>query len=523
MLLEAKDLVITAGARTLMTINHLEIHEDDQIGIIGKNGAGKTTLLKVLAGLEPAEEGTIEHDGKVQYLPQLKEQEVNKSGGELTQQYIQKAFSKQTGLLLADEPTTHLDTKHIEWVEHSLKFWKGAYVIISHDRAFLDQVCTKIWEIDQEKLRVFKGNYRQLKEQKENEKNHHIQEYEKYQEKKQQLEKALEQKTEKANRATKKPKQTSNSEAKITGAKPYFAKKQKKLHQSAKGMETRLEKLEKVEKPFEEKPLKMTLPDQEKLKNKMLIQADSLEGKIADQYLWGRASFSIKSSDKVAIIGPNGSGKTTLLNRILNRADGVTISPACRIGYFKQDLSLLDENRQVLESVQEGSEQDETFIRTVLARLQFKRDDVYKKVSVLSGGERVKVGLAKIFVSNNNTLILDEPTNYLDIEAMEALEKLFMEYEGTLLFVSHDRRFIEKIATKIIAIEDQQLHFFDGTLEEYNEKRAQPNQDSKNEQLLILETRISEVLSKLSIEPSAKLEEEFQQLLKEKQGLKTNS
>src|SRR5690606_17946299 len=220
-----------------------------------------------------------------------KEQEGHKSGGELTQQYIQQAFSKQTGILFADEPTTHLDTKHIGWVEQTLRHWKGAYVIVSHDRASLAKVCSRNWETDEEKLREFNGNYEQYKEQKEREKRHHIQEYEKYVEKKQQLEKALRQKTEKAKRATKLPKKTSPSEARITGAKPYFAKKQKKLNQSAKAMETRLEKLEKVDKPYEEKPLKMSLPNQERLQNKKLIQVNGLKGNIGDLVLWEKGDF----------------------------------------------------------------------------------------------------------------------------------------------------------------------------------------------------------------------------------------
>lgn len=521
MLLKAKDLLISAGARTLMTIDNLEIHEGDKIGLIGKNGAGKTTLLQVLAGLQSQEKGTMERFGKIEYIPQLKEQNGKKSGGELTQQYIQKAFSTQTGLLLADEPTTHLDTKHIEWLEQSLSHWHGAYLIISHDRAFLDQVCTKIWEIDNQKLRVFNGNYTQFKDQKEKEEQFKRQKYEKYEEKKRQLEKALEKKKEKAKRATKKTKKTSNSEAKITGAKPYFAKKQKKLHQTAKNIETRLKKMEKVEKPFEEKPLKMEIPNQDQIYNKILIQADHLEGKIIDRLLWKKASFFIKAGEKVAITGPNGSGKTTLLNKILNRSKGITVSPACKIGYFKQDLSLLDERRSILENVQEGSNHPETLIRTVLARLQFRGDDVYKKVNVLSGGERVKVSLAKIFVSDSNTLFLDEPTNYLDIEAMEALENLLKDYEGTLLFVSHDRRFVEKNATKIISIEDNRLSVFDGTLKEYNEATSNRKPNMEGE-LLRLETKISAVLGKLSIEPNPELEKEFEHLVKLKKQLIAN-
>ena len=169
-----------------------------------------------------------------------------------------------------------------------------------------------------------------------------------------------------------------------------------------------------------------------------------------------------------------------------------------------------------MDNVREGSKQSETMIRTVLARLHFRRDDVYKKVKVLSGGERVKVALAKIFVSDSNTLVLDEPTNFLDIEAMEALEKLLIDYEGTLLFVSHDRMFVEKIANKILEIKDQQIIIRDS----FNvESKEVEEVGTRDEQLLVIETKITDVLSRLSTEPSPGLEEEFQRLVQEKKKL----
>ncbi|UOQ49259.1 ABC-F type ribosomal protection protein [Gracilibacillus caseinilyticus] len=520
MILEINDLTISVQADVLAEIDHLEIHEGDHIGLIGKNGTGKTTLLNTLIGEHTADKGEIKSYTSIELLPQLKAQTGRKSGGETTQQYIQQAFANQAELLLADEPTTHLDTKHIEWVEKTLRYWKGAFVVVSHDRAFLDKVCNKIWEIDQEKIQEFKGNYQQYKEQKDLEVQQQQLACQKYQDKKQQLEKAITLKSEKATRATKKPKNVSTSEASITGAKPYFAKKQKKMQQTAKALETRLEKLEKVEKPFDEKPLRMTLPNQHKLAHKVLIQVDNLNGSIGNRVLWNKANFQVKHGDKVAITGMNGSGKTTLLQKLLSNEDGVQISAACQIAYFKQDLSLLNAEKSILENVKEGSPQDETMIRTVLARLHFYRDDVHKKVHVLSGGERVKVTLAKIFLSDSNTLILDEPTNFLDIQAMEALERLLIEYEGTLLFVSHDRRFVEKIATRTIAIKDKQVQDGGRASQDF-QKQPNPSDETKDkhDQLLAIETRITDVLSRLSIEPTQELEEEFQQLLKTKQKL----
>ncbi|SER35593.1 macrolide transport system ATP-binding/permease protein [Gracilibacillus ureilyticus] len=518
MLLQVKQLVISVPSRTLVEVDSLEVHEGDRIGLVGKNGTGKTTFLHVIAGQMEPEQGDIISYTKMELLPQLKQQQGNKSGGEVTQQYIQQSFSNQTGLLLADEPTTHLDAKHIEWVEQIIKKWQGAFIVVSHDRAFLDAVCTKIWEVNSGTIREYQGNYQAYQNQKQQELHQQEQAYENYQTKKQQLERALALKEQKANRATKKPAQTSRSEAKITGAKPYFAKKQKKLQQTAKAIETRLEKIEKVEKPYTEKPLQMDLPKQEKIKDRNLIQIRQLSAKVGNKILWKDANALIKGGDKVAVIGENGSGKTTFIRKIIENGPEIAISSACQIAYFNQDLSLLHLNKSIIENVRETSTYDETLIRTVLARLHFFKEDVYKKIDILSGGERVKVALAKLFLSESNTLILDEPTNFLDVEAMEALEKLLTDYEGTLIFVSHDRRFVEKIATKVISIEKQQMHYFAGTYHQWKNRKTVKN-DSLAEQKLLIETKITDTLSRLSMEPSDALEKEFQALLKEKQAL----
>lgn len=203
----------------------------------------------------------------------------------------------------------------------------------------------------------------------------------------------------------------------------------------------------------------------------------------------------------------------------MNQEYGIKLSPAVKIGYFSQNLNILDTEKSIIENVQSSSKQDETLIRTVLARMHFFRDDVYKWVGVLSGGERVKVALTKLFLSDINTLVLDEPTNFLDMEAVEALESLLKEYEGSVIFVSHDRRFIENIATRILTIRNQKIELFEGNYQQYKLNQVGKTRDTKEDKLLLLETKISEVLSRLSIEPSEELEIEFQKLLKEKREL----
>jgi len=521
-LLEANQLKVYIKDRLLFEVENLKIQMKDRIGLVGKNGSGKTTLLEVLAGNSQPEEGNISIYGTLELLPQLKNNQTTKSGGEVTQAYINRSIAKKTDILFADEPTTNLDTAHIEKLENQFSKWQGAIVIVSHDREFLDSQCNLIWELDDGGLTEYKGNYSDYASQKDLEIRQQENAYDQYVKKKKQLERALEEKEQKAQRATKKPKNVSSSEAKIIGAKPYFANKQKKLRKTAKAIETRLEKMEKVDKAKETPPIKMNLPHEKTFKGKIILRVEALAGKIKDRMLWNETTFYVRGGDKIGIIGKNGTGKTTFLKKIINKADGVTRSPAMKIGYFSQNLDVLDLNKSILENVSETSKQDETFIRTVLARLHFYRDDVYKKIDVLSGGERVKISFAKLFVSDINTLLLDEPTNFLDIEAVEALEDLLQDYEGTVILVSHDRRFLQNIASRILTIENKEITLFEGSYQAF--KNYVPHKaDSYEDELQIIETKISEVLSKLSIDPSEELDKEFQYLLAQKKEMENSS
>jgi pleuromutilin/lincosamide/streptogramin A transport system ATP-binding/permease protein len=517
---EAQEIRHYVRDRLLLDVEKLQIQPHDRIGLVGRNGSGKSTLLQVMSGETSADEGKIIRSTQCELLPQLKADTAGKSGGEITQTYILKALQSSAGLLLADEPTTNLDTDHIEWLEKKLKEWQGAFLLVSHDRIFLDQLCTVIWEIDEGKITVYKGGYTSYIEQKEREKRQKEHAYEKYEKEKKKLIEAVKLKEEKAQRAAKTPDKVSRSEANITGAKPYFAKKQKKLQQTVSAMETRLDQLEKVEKTKELPPLKMNLLNEHTIKQKIILRAENLEGRIEGRLLWQKTSFHIRSGDKTAVIGPNGSGKTTFIKKIIQQEEGITVSSSVKIGYFSQNLNILEEEKSILENVQSSSSQSGTLIRTVLARMRFFDSEVFKKVKVLSGGERVKTALAKLFVSDINMLVLDEPTNFLDTEALEALEGLLKEYKGTILFVSHDRQFIQNIADHLIEIRSGALTYFAGNYKSYTEAPIQQSRQEEEDDRLLLDTKITEVLSRLSVEPSAALEDEFQQLLKKKKKLK---
>ena len=207
-----------------------------------------------------------------------------------------------------------------------------------------------------------------------------------------------------------------------------------------------------------------------------------------------------------------------MLPQIVENQSGVTISPSVKMGYFSQNLDILELDKTILENVQSSSSQNETLIRTVLARMHFFKDDVHKSANVLSGGERVKLALTKVFLSDVNVLVLDEPTNFLDTNAIEAFESLLEAYEGSVIFVSHDRKFIDKIATRIITIHNKEISLFEGTYDELKEKRKTAEDTIENDKLLI-DMKITEVISRLSVDPSEELEKEYQNLIRKKREL----
>lgn len=533
LVLHARNIEKYYGDRRIIELDDLEVFSKDRIGIVGMNGAGKTTLLDILAGTLEPDSGVVECYTEISYIRQfeagegapdpkvLKEfgiqniEHETMSGGEVTRLKISRALGAAKGILFADEPTSNLDIKGIELLQSKLLQNEGAVILISHDRELLDAVCTRIIEIEDGKVKKYKGNYSEYRRQKELERKRQLFEYEQYTSEKKRLESTLMEREVHAAAIRKTPKRMGNSEARLHKRKSTEI--QKKLRQAVTSMETRLEKLEIKEKPKDEIEIKMELRQVENPVSKTLIRGRGIHVRFGKRVLLEDASFEINNGSKTALIGENGAGKTTLIKRIIQGHDTINRTLGVRIGYFDQMLAILKSDKTVLENVMESSIQREHIVRTILARLLFKREEVFKKVEVLSGGEKVKVAIAKLITSDVNLLILDEPTNYLDLLSTEALQSLLREYEGTVLMVSHDRRFIDQVATKLLILENKKLTSFEGNYGQYQqwlEERKKPNNNIEMEKLT-LQMRLAQITSRLSLPSKEDNMEELDRQFKE--------
>ena len=544
LLVECRNLKKSYGDRLILDIENLCVYDQDRIGIVGVNGAGKTTLLNLLSQRIEPDEGWVKLYGKCSCISQLEppeeeaiQQEIaskfkvpqiyhtSMSGGEKTRFKLAAGLSQNNTIIFADEPTSNMDIEGIQLVENSFAKFSGALVLISHDRDLLDSLCTKIIEIEEGKIKIYSGNYSEYIKQKTGERELAQFEYEQYVKEKKRLERVIISTREKVKSMRKNPRRMGNSEARLH--KMGSQKAKANLDRTVKNVESRIQHLEVKEKPSKIEKIKLDIGDVQKLYNKVIIEGKELNKSFGEKVIFKNAQFHVEKGVKAGLIGPNGCGKTTLLKMILNQEPPIKIAPNVRIGYFSQELSILEENKSILDNVMAESVYGESFVRILLARLLFKGDSVYKKVRILSGGERVKVSFAKIICSDFNLLILDEPTNYLDLNSLEVVEEVLGEYEHSLLFVSHDRRFINSVANQIMTIEDHKIKTFKGSYEEYMASRTKVRDREKEqieEEILLLETRLTEVISRISM-PSKKddpelLEAEYREILGQIRRLK---
>ena len=535
-LLSANHIVQYFGERKILEFEKLNVYEGDHIGIVGGNGVGKTTLLNILSGELIPDEGSVIREVPVSYFKQFRDraeqvdlQKCRKlgltgklsrehlSGGEMTRLGL-AAMNKDSLLTFADEPTANLDADGVELCCQMLEQC-STLLLISHDRAVLNRLCTRIVEVRDGCLYFYTGNFAAYHEQREQAFKRQEFEYQQYRSEKSRLEKAARQRSQASKSVRKAPSRMGNSEARLH--KREAGEKMEKLDNARKAILSRLEQLEVKEKPREMAQVRIDFSLTDPPANREIVMGDHITFSYGKKLIFENASFSLPKGSKTALIGPNGAGKTTLMELIWSGATGIRLVPKAKIGYFKQSLDTLDLSKTVLENVMETSVQSEKTMRGILARLLIRREDVFKKVSVLSGGERVKLAFAKLFGSPANLLLLDEPTNFLDMPAIEALQQMVEDYEGTVLFVSHDRTFLEECATRILRIEDRKLISFDGNLTEWEKKQIESKSEKKMDKLL-LELRLADVISRLSTpncQNKEELEKEFEQLIAQKNAL----
>ncbi|MGN0352216.1 MAG: ABC-F family ATP-binding cassette domain-containing protein [Roseburia sp.] len=373
------------------------------------------------------------------------------SGGQKTRVSLGKLLVTKPDILLLDEPTNHLDLESIRWLEGFLMNYKGAVIIVAHDRYFLDRVVTKVIEIFQHQANVFQGNYTE------------------YAKKKAALREAL------LKQYYNQQREIKHQEEVITKLKSFNREKSIKRAESREKM---LEKVERIEKPTEENTDIKIVLEPNVISGNDVLTVEGLAKSYPPVKLFSGLNFEIKRGERVALIGNNGTGKTTILKIIneLVEADAgiVKLGANVHIGYYDQEHQLLHPEKNIFEEISDDYPSlNQTQIRNVLAAFLFTEDDVFKRIADLSGGERGRVSLAKLMLSDANFLILDEPTNHLDITSKEILESALNQYTGTVFYVSHDRYFINQTATRILELTGETLVNYIGNYDYYLEKREE--------------------------------------------------
>lgn len=540
MIFACNDIQKSYGIDTILEKVSFNIEDREKVAIVGVNGAGKTTVFKIITGEISADNGDmfIRKDASMGYLAQnfvidknitvyeemlsvfnnimdmeknlrdmenkmanvseaelpkfmeqysrlshdfeqldgysyknrikgvlkglgFTEEEYNKplntlSGGQKTRVHLGKLLLTQPDLLLLDEPTNHLDIDSLVWLEDFLRSYPKAVLIISHDRYFMDRIVTKVIEIENKKSTIYEGNYSYYAEQKEINKQIQLKQYINQQ------------------------KEIKHQEEVIRTLRSFNREKSIKR---AESREKALEKMERVERP-ESLPDKMRLTLTPKITSgNDVLHAENLSKSFPDKTLFSGVNFDIRRSEKVAIIGPNGVGKSTLFKMLLGKvkydSGEIKLGTNVNIGYYDQEQQTLDETKTIFQEISDTyPNMTNGEIRNVLAAFVFTGDDIFKTIGSLSGGEKGRISLAKIMLSEANLLMLDEPTNHLDMFSKEILENAINSYEGTVIYISHDRYFINRTAERILDLNPYGVTEYLGNYDYYLEKKAEKEREA---------------------------------------------
>ncbi len=539
---QAQDLEQRFGGNTIFSNISFSVPDNARIGLVGPNGAGKTTLLKIMTGQQKPTSGqfTINKGLKVGYIAQenaldedktiwdemltvfdnlieknkritkmqeqiaehpededllkrydqlaydfeqeggftyqaeiksilngfnFKENTWQKvigtlSGGEKTRLAFVKLLLQKPPVLLLDEPTNYLDLDTLDWLEAFLKNYQGAIITVSHDQYFLDHLANQIFELNFGKLTTFKGNYSQYVKERELMDNQQEAAYEKQQEK-------------------------------IKKEEEFIQKNLVRASTTKRAQSRRkaLDKMERIKPPKHKQKVRINFTSDRPSGKEVLIAKDLTIG-YPDKTMVSDIDFQVNKNDRVAIIGPNGIGKSTLLKTIMKKLEpkdgSIKYGASLDIGYYDQELQSLDPSKTVLDTIWDRHKtMPEKDVRSILASFLFTAEDIDKTVGQLSGGQKARLTLTVLSLEKDNFLLMDEPTNHLDIEAKEVLEQALDNYDGTLLFVSHDRYFINELANKIISVRDGHAKIYNGNYSYYLDEKAKQAaavQEAKAEQ-----------------------------------------
>jgi len=382
----------------------------------------------------------------------LKREYYKLSGGEKSRVELGKILLEEPEVLLLDEPTNHLDIETTEWLENYISNFKGGVLIISHDRYFLDKVVTKIFEIKNKKIEIYHGNYSDYINEREIRHENMLKMYNQQKRKIKQLEAAAKRFREWGSRADN---------------EDMFVK--------AKAVERRIEKMDKIDKPIlDTKSISVDFKKEER-SGKDVLRIKDYNLSIENKILVNNIELKIIYGERAVLLGGNGTGKSTLIKEIiksnLNENDYIKVGSRVKIGYMEQDIKFSENKQSIIDTLRESHPMPEGDARGYLAKFKFFSDDVFKNVDKLSGGEKVRLKLAILMKEDINFLILDEPTNHIDIKTREILEDALKEFRGSLLFISHDRFFINKLANKIIEIENKEIKIYKGNYQYYQNQK----------------------------------------------------
>ncbi|MEH6907526.1 ribosomal protection-like ABC-F family protein [Neobacillus drentensis] len=540
-----------------------EIKNGERIGLVGFNGTGKTTLANILFGKITPDKGVIEKssDLTIGYLSQSIDYEINDfqqslagstskgifqhaselglhkvsdweedrlnhlSGGEKLKLALSMVWATKPDLLILDEPTNHLDFKGIEWLVTELEKFQGPVLIISHDRHFLDKTVKRVFEIEHGKLHFFNGNYSDYRKEKQHRMENQQHQYSVQQRQMEMVELQMDQ----LKSWSEKGHRNSTKQGRDFGPKEYHRAKAKKRDNQVKSKMKRLQnELEKnkLEKPIDEVQIRFQFDTQGK-RGKRIIEAKHLKKSYKDRTLFYNANFYINHGERVGLIGENGCGKTTLIQMILDQESytegDLWRSDSIKIAYLSQDVDDLPSDKTSIEALGYTDQESVLKARTLLANLGLKEALITKPIGTLSLGERTRVKLVDMLMKEYDVLILDEPTNHLDLPSREQFENTLSEFTGTIITVSHDYYFLNKLCERLLVFENQQIQRFEMKPEEYFNK-DEKKEVNDEEALLLIENKIAMILGELSIidqkDPKYRvLDQEFKELLKQKREL----